>query len=534
MEARCAVEILPVRRAPSLHASDDSVKTLGGDVPPIEPTSDRCGPVGVGSRSISPNDRDLERAVLRPPSNAFPRLSSRASISVQGRRFELFVAPSPTTTQLSSLEALVLALLDGTVGATEILERLRALENSDAWESVVAGVFSRHADIIEWLDRPTSRTVPITRKNPDVGKTDNSPSWQFSHVPHYSFPRFVTLLLSDRCNLRCNFCYRMAARVHGGLRSDEVFALIDECAANGAFMITFSGGEPLMDSRLAEYVSCCANQGVASLVTTNGVLLDEHVLQLLSRSVAATVQVSLISLVRETFKRITGIDAASRVANNIARAASVLPLRVRIVLSPLNCDELPRLLEFVSSAGVREVDISPVDVLPLPRARREELFVPTRRVRELVSLGEEFPNLIINWSVMARWRGTADSHACGGMINAICIQPDGSVTPCAGMQSYPYGSIRQGTIGNAWNSDALRKLRERLWIRAHAGETCATCEVFDRCLGGCHEVKCNEHLSVADPDIRCPRFPGSTIYLQESDWKETPVSSCEDRERCRR
>src|SRR5829696_8254092 len=89
--------------------------------------------------------------------------------------------------------------------------------------------------------------------------------------------RNLRLSVTDRCNLRCNYCMPEAEYVwlprEDILHFEEMSALVDVFVAGGVDRIRLTGGEPLLRRNLAELVGMlAAKPGIRDLaLTTYGV-----------------------------------------------------------------------------------------------------------------------------------------------------------------------------------------------------------------------------------------------------------------------
>ena len=81
--------------------------------------------------------------------------------------------------------------------------------------------------------------------------------------------------LTRRCNHACTHCYQ-AIHPEEELSTEEWERVIEAVSALGVLGITFSGGEPLLREDLVHLARCVRKQGLAFRLSTNGILLDEH------------------------------------------------------------------------------------------------------------------------------------------------------------------------------------------------------------------------------------------------------------------
>jgi cyclic pyranopterin phosphate synthase len=165
--------------------------------------------------------------------------------------------------------------------------------------------------------------------------------------------RNLRLSVTDRCNLRCEYCMPEKEYVwlprEDLLHYGEIRALVDVFIALGVDRVRLTGGEPLLRKELTRFVGMLAERsGLADIaLTTNGVLLTEHA-DALKAAGLHRVTVSLDTLQRERFARLTRTDALDAVLGGIQAAARAFG-RLKIdcvVIRGVNDDELGDLIEY--------------------------------------------------------------------------------------------------------------------------------------------------------------------------------------------
>ena len=181
----------------------------------------------------------------------------------------------------------------------------------------------------------------------------------------------LRLSLTDFCNLRCTYC--MPASGMTFLKKDQLLSVAEVVRLVrigverlGIEQVRFTGGEPLTRPDLEEIIA-----GVAGLpqrpdisLTTNAIGLD-HRAESLRRAGLDRINVSLDSVVSETFERLTRRPLLHRVLAGIdgARAAGLDPIKVNAVLLPgVNDHELPDLLDWCLD---RELQLRVIEQMPL-------------------------------------------------------------------------------------------------------------------------------------------------------------------------
>src|SRR5918999_2184024 len=166
--------------------------------------------------------------------------------------------------------------------------------------------------------------------------------------------RNLRLSVTDRCNLRCQYCmpeeeYVWLPRADL-LTFEEIRELVDIFSELGVDKVRLTGGEPLLRKDLPTLVSMLAdNSRIEDLaMTTNGVLLAEQA-QALYDAGLHRVTVSLDTLRPERFKRLTRRDTHARVLDGIqaVRQVGFTGLKLdTVIIRGTNEDELVDLLEY--------------------------------------------------------------------------------------------------------------------------------------------------------------------------------------------
>lgn len=136
--------------------------------------------------------------------------------------------------------------------------------------------------------------------------------------------RYLRLSVTEVCNFRCTYCLPDGWRKTGPLSFldvDEIGRLADAFTDLGVSKIRLTGGEPTVRRDFTDIVSrVAARPGVEKLaVTTNGWSLARHAADW--RAAGLThLNISIDSLERETFARITGHDRLPAVLDGVKAA----------------------------------------------------------------------------------------------------------------------------------------------------------------------------------------------------------------------
>jgi len=181
--------------------------------------------------------------------------------------------------------------------------------------------------------------------------------------------RNLRVSVTDRCNLRCEYCmpeddYVWLPR-EDVLHFEETSALVDVFLSLGVDKVRLTGGEPLLRRDAPALVRMLSQKpGLRDLaLTTNGVLLADQI-DALHAAGLGRITVSLDTLRRDRFVSLTRFDQLEAVREGIASAFRVYgQLKIdTVVIRGVNDDELVDLVEFGRSVNAEVRFIEYMDV----------------------------------------------------------------------------------------------------------------------------------------------------------------------------
>jgi cyclic pyranopterin phosphate synthase len=209
--------------------------------------------------------------------------------------------------------------------------------------------------------------------------------------------RDLRVSLTDRCNFRCFYCLPHGeppiAPKEQMLSYEEIEYACGIFVELGIEKIRLTGGEPML-RRDIETIIQKLNQlrpGLADLaLTTNGYFLPERA-QGLKDAGLDRVTISLDSLKRDVFKRMTGVDVLDKVLAGIAAAkrAGLEPIKINaVIVRGHNEDEVA---DFAAFAREYDVKMRFIEFMPLDSGHEwsRDDVVSGKEIRERIS--ERYP-----------------------------------------------------------------------------------------------------------------------------------------------
>nr|BBH91853.1 GTP 3',8-cyclase [Thermogemmatispora argillosa] len=183
--------------------------------------------------------------------------------------------------------------------------------------------------------------------------------------------RNLRISITDKCNFRCTYC--MPAEGLPWLKKAEILTyeeierLARLAVRMGIEQIRLTGGEPLVRRDVPELVRRLRQiEGLRSLsLTTNGVLLKQ-LAGPLAEAGLTRINVSLDSLVREKFARLTRRDQLDRVLEGLEeleKYPSIRPIKINAVAMRGFTEE--EVLDFVRLARRKGYVVRWIEFMPL-------------------------------------------------------------------------------------------------------------------------------------------------------------------------
>jgi radical SAM protein with 4Fe4S-binding SPASM domain len=312
------------------------------------------------------------------------------------------------------------------------------------------------------------------------------------------FPVLSEIALTYRCNLKCRFCYAGCNNMKktGHETNEMSVAQVKEILWKLFHQakvpsVSFTGGEPVLVSRLPKYIRFAKRLGMRVNLITNGTLITREVAQILADSGLDSAQVSLEGVTPGTHDAIvqcpgafqktlaavewlkeTGIRTHTNTTitgENLAECKAM----PGFVKNFLNNERFSMNLVIPTGSGAVYPDI------PVKYSEVSPLLQDI--IKHSNEQGVEFmwysPVPMCMFNSILHNLGNKGCSACDGLIS---IAPNGDVLPCASCAD-PVGNFLEKDFNTIWQSIGAARYREK--SLAHPG--CKMCAHFHICNGAC-------------------------------------------------
>ena len=181
---------------------------------------------------------------------------------------------------------------------------------------------------------------------------------------------YLRISITDRCNLNCIYCVPrdLVPRISHDeiLTYEEIIRLVRIGTKLGITKIRVTGGEPLVRKDVVGFLSELSKIETLSdlSLTTNGVALKDNLIKIKSAGIKR-INISLDTLKRSKFKKITGVDLFDQVWQGIEMALEMgfHPIKLNTVaLNGINDNELADMarLSFDYPFHIRFIEYMPI------------------------------------------------------------------------------------------------------------------------------------------------------------------------------
>ncbi len=287
---------------------------------------------------------------------------------------------------------------------------------------------------------------------------------------------YIRISVTDRCNLHCSYCMPEGAvrwqEKEEQLQPEEILRLSKLFSDIGIKKVKLTGGEPLLRKELPFLIrhlkKDCHMEAVT--LTTNGILLKKQLDGLLQAGLDG-VNISLDTLDRELYYKITGKDALPDVKTAIEEAAERKDLSLKLNCVLINQTEQD-LLSIANLAKERKIAVRFIEQMPIGFARGtqtlkedtvKQLF--EKKYGALLPVTGKCGNGPAHYFMVKGFAGSigfisAFSHKFCDTCNRVRLTSDGFFKPCL---QYETGTDLKKLLRLGADDDAIReKIRKTI------------------------------------------------------------------------
>ena len=310
--------------------------------------------------------------------------------------------------------------------------------------------------------------------------------------------RLLQVESSIACNLKCVMCpWKQISKEakNRGLMTQEVWEAIRPYLSEVRTIDFTGGGEPLLQPKLAEWITEAKTAGCETGILTNGFLLKKETAQKLMVAGLDMLCVSMDGATADVYNKIRVGSDFDRVGKNLSnlaemRAGKVPKLSINFVLMPLNFHQLEDMVRLAASLGVDQVNFKQCDVIRGEHGKGYGLFdtKETKEIRRLKKALSKARSLAKKLKVQTTSFPFTPEElpVCEqDPRSSLFIRYDGAVGPCinlaiggpttflgkdVNMPTVHYGHLPDQDLLDLWKTETCNFFRERFQNRVKAHE----------------------------------------------------------------
>ncbi len=285
-----------------------------------------------------------------------------------------------------------------------------------------------------------------------------------AHLRYARRPLNIYLAVTNRCNLKCYYCYGDYCNRDGWreFTTEELLQLIDDLGRAGTFLLQLQGGEPLLRDDIGELVDRVNRRAMICDMITNGLLVEKKF------DVVKKLDSICVSLDgrREINDRNRGKGTFDRIVRAIELTSGAgIPTRINAVLT---AETEPEDLQFLAELARRTGSLLNFSLSFEYEPLREggpthHLDVSDDQVRDFIrqiirlqdegfplQFSEKSHRIALDWPFSYQKRMARPEEVPAGFRYPKCyhadyvlfIDSDGSVYPCCNFWGKPRFNIR--------------------------------------------------------------------------------------------
>ena len=320
-----------------------------------------------------------------------------------------------------------------------------------------------------------------------------------------SKPRAVHLTLTDRCNMKCQFCYLEKYKARWDMPEKACNEIMDifPCLQR----LVWQGGEAFLHPKFLEMlVESAKFPDIEQTMITNASFIDEKWVEIFEKIPKFNFVVSLESVNKEMYEHFRRGGKFELLKRNIgllneARKKNVdgIQLSLTTIVMKSNYKEMEDIVDFAVSNGFHNITINPLylngtefnageyiapdapdlqnhfnNIMPsiLEKVNRNRIFFNDR----FSVARKELRSQCFSDSV-EQDRKANDQLLCHAPWQQLFIETGGDVNPNCYCRSHIIGNVNVNSISEIWNGSILQKMRQDIIAKNYAG--CASA-----CLDG--------------------------------------------------
>lgn len=309
-----------------------------------------------------------------------------------------------------------------------------------------------------------------------------------------------TILVTQECNLRCDYCYIGKKKSVMSLKTAKkiIDFMFSYTPLEEDIEIGFFGGEPLLEIDLIKLIThqieshpSYDRNRVNLAVVTNGTIFSKEIASYLNQhNIAFCLSCDGPPDIQDRFRRFPNGEGSSKtVETTIRQATEAFPyILVNAVYHPLTFKSLPQVIDYFSSQGLRRIYLNPDFSAQWTRKEAEQLpevydQIAERYVKFYLEHNPHFMSLIDSKITVILRGGYQPIERCRMGRGEFGFAPSGNIYPCERLIGTDDG--KRHCIGNIVTGFSPEKMCGKEHQDENSNLECMDCGFRDFCMYWC-------------------------------------------------
>ena len=309
-----------------------------------------------------------------------------------------------------------------------------------------------------------------------------------------------TICITRECNLRCQYCYieKKKSVMPIDTAQEVIEFIFKNTPPEEKFNIGFFGGEPLLEFELIKALirsikthPLFNNGSAAFTVVSNGTIFSDEIADfLVKQDITFGISCDGPPEIQDMFRYYPGGQGSSTtVESTIRRAIEALPsLMVNAVYHPRTISQLPRVVDYFSSLGIRQIYLTPDFSAPWSKKETELLpgiykQVAQQYIDYYLEGDPHYISLIDSKVAVILKDGHKPADRCTMGKGEFAFAPSGNVYPCERLIGSDDGE--KHCIGNIFTRLEPGRMCRQMHRDGEINPECKNCSISDFCMNWC-------------------------------------------------
>ena len=383
-----------------------------------------------------------------------------------------------------------------------------ALYNEKSPEDISKDILAKYHDITAQDVSDCIEDISALEKMGKLYTPDTYENMAFDFKNRNTVIKALCLHVSHTCNLNCNYCFASQGKYHGerALMSFEVGKraldfLIENSGTRRNLEVDFFGGEPLMNWDVVKQLVAYAreqekihNKNFRFTLTTNGVLIDDDVIDFSNREMSNVVlsldgRKEVHDRLRKDYAGKGSYDLIVPKFKEFVERRGNKNYYMRGTFTHANTDFTNDILH-MADMGFTELSMEPVVCSPEDASALTESDLPVLfeqyeiLAKEMIKRKKEGKPFTFYHYMLDLKHGPCiykRISGCGSGTEYMAVTPSGDLYPC-----HQFVGDTKYLLGNIYDGVTNKEIQDEFKLcNAYARKECDDCWAKLYCSGGC-------------------------------------------------